>query len=124
MPSRFRRLLVAAAAALAVAAPAAVARPHAPAVRVTHVTVSMVEYRFVLTPKKVPLGRVVFTIVNKGQIPHDFSIQRLQQVSSLVQPGSRTTLRVTFKKPGSYYYLCTVGAHVQYGMYGNLIVTK
>jgi plastocyanin len=32
-------------------------------------------------------------------------------------------LRVTFKKPGKYYYLCTVGAHVQYGMWGNLRVT-
>jgi plastocyanin len=66
----------------------------------------------------------VFTVVNKGQIPHDFSVQRLQKTSSLVQAGGRTTMRVTFRKPGRYYYLCTVGAHVQYGMFGNLTVTK
>jgi plastocyanin len=29
---------------------------------------------------------------------------------------------VTFRKAGKYYYLCTVGAHVQYGMFGNLRV--
>ena len=56
---------------------------------------------------------------------HDrFGIQKLQKVSPLVQGGGHTTLRVTFRKPGKYYYLCTVGAHVQYGMFGNLTVTK
>jgi plastocyanin len=69
-------------------------------------------------------GVVVFTIYNKGQIPHDFAIQKLQKVSPLVQSGSKTTLRVTFKKAGTYYYLCTVGAHVQYGMSGNLRVKR
>jgi plastocyanin len=84
----------------------------------------MFEYRFALSAKKVRVGTVVFTIVNDGEIPHTFAIQSLQKVSALVQPRGRTVLRVTFRKPGTYYYLCTVGAHDQYGMHGNLVVTK
>lgn len=126
MRSCFRSAATRAAAGLCLAAVAAAfATPSAPAAgTVTRVTVKMYEYRFVLSVKKVPVGTVVFTILNKGQLPHTFSIQRLQKVSALVQPGQRTVMRVTFRKAGKYYYLCTVGAHVQYGMYGNLTVTK
>ena len=92
------------------------------AASVQHVTVKMTEYRFRLSTNTVHKGTIVFTILNKGQLPHTFAIQKLQKVSSLVQPGQSTTMRVTFRKPGTYYYLCTVGAHVQYGMFGNLHV--
>jgi plastocyanin len=96
----------------------------APGTVVTRVTVKMYEYRFALSVRKVRAGTVIFSIVNKGQLAHDFAIEKLQKASALVQPGGHTTLKVTFRKPGSYYYLCTVGAHVQYGMHGNLTVTK
>jgi plastocyanin len=86
------------------------------------VTVKMTEYRFRLSTNTVHKGTVVFTIQNRGQLPHTFAIQKLQKVSSLVQAGRTTTMRVTFRKTGKYYYLCTVGAHVQYGMFGNLRV--
>ncbi|HEY2372861.1 MAG TPA: cupredoxin domain-containing protein [Gaiellaceae bacterium] len=98
--------------------------PSRAAPAVTRVTVKMYEYRFTLSVRRVRAGTVVFSIVNKGQLAHDFAIERLQKTSALVQPAGHTTLRVTFRKPGSYYYLCTVGAHVQYGMHGNLTVTK
>ena len=84
----------------------------------------MTEYRFALSVPKRAHGTVIFTVVNKGQLRTRFGIQKLQKVSPLVQGGGHTTLRVTFRKPGKYYYLCTVGAHVQYGMFGNLTVTK
>jgi plastocyanin len=120
---RFRRPLCAAAATLVVAAAAAHLAPaHAAAVQ--RVTVKMTEYHFRLSTSTVHRGTVVFTIYNKGQIQHDFSIQKLQKVSALVQPGQKTTMRVTFKRAGTYYYLCTVGAHVQYGMFGNLHVKR
>ena len=123
--SRFRRTAVLAVGLglLAAAAPSAPAQSRAPTA-VTRVTVKMYEYRFALSIRKVRAGTVIFTIVNKGQLAHDFAIERLQKASTLVQPGGHTTLRVTFRKAGSYYYLCTVGAHVQYGMHGNLTVTK
>jgi plastocyanin len=114
--------LALAAAGLCLAAASAV--PPAHAATVQRVTVKMTEYHFRLSTNSVHTGVVVFTIINKGQIPHDFEIQKLQKLSPLVQAGSRTTMRVTFKKAGTYYYLCTVGAHVQYGMSGNLHVKR
>jgi plastocyanin len=111
------------AAGLCLAAAGAVLAP-AHAASVQRVTVKMSEYRFRLSTSTVHRGTVVFTILNTGQLPHDFSIQKLQKVSSLVQPGQKTTMRVTFQKTGTYYYLCTVGAHVQYGMFGNLHVKR
>jgi plastocyanin len=126
--SRFRSALCLAAAGIALAAAGAVlASVHAAsahAVAVQQVTVKMSEYRFRLSTNTVHTGTVVFTIVNRGQIQHDFAIQKLQKVSPLVQPGHKTTMRVTFKRVGTYYYLCTVGAHVQYGMFGNLHVKR
>jgi uncharacterized cupredoxin-like copper-binding protein len=113
---RFVSALCAAAAGLCLAA------APAPAATIQHVTVKMTEYRFKLSTGTVHKGTVVFTILNKGQIQHIFEIQKLGKVSALVQPGHSTTMRVTFKKTGTYYYLCPVGAHVQYGMFGNLHV--
>jgi len=82
----------------------------------------MTEYHFKLSTNTVHRGTVVFTVVNKGQIQHIFEIQKLGKLTPLMQPGQTKTLRVTFKKAGKYYYLCPVGAHVQYGMFGNLRV--
>ena len=120
-PGHFRKATCAAAAGLCLAAAGAFLAP-ARAASVQHVTVKMTEYRFRLSTNTVHKGTIVFTILNKGQLPHTFAIQKLQKVSSLVQPGQSTTMRVTFRKTGTYYYLCTVGAHEQYGMFGNLHV--
>jgi plastocyanin len=117
-PGLSSRAICVAAAGLCLAAVLAPAN----AARVQRVTVKMTEYRFRLSTNTVHKGTVVFTIQNRGQLPHTFAIQKLQKVSSLVQAGRTTTMRVTFRKTGKYYYLCTVGAHVQYGMFGNLRV--
>lgn len=83
----------------------------------------MIEYRFLLSVKKVHTGTVVFTVVNKGELAHIFEIPRLHKITPLLQPGKRSTLRVRFRKAAKYYYICPVGAHVQFGMAGNLRVT-
>jgi plastocyanin len=138
MRSSFRRAVttaMAAACCLAAAVPAHTTALAGPGARdrqrpaVTRVTVRMIEYRFVLSVgkarvRKVHVGTVVFTTINRGQLPHDFKIQTLGRVSRLVLPGRRAVLTVKFTKPGRYYYLCTVGAHAQYGMHGTLTVVK
>jgi plastocyanin len=121
MRSRFRKQGYAAIAAGFVLA--AFAAPAHTAVT-THVTVRMTEYHFRLSVTHVRKGTVIFTILNKGEIPHTFSIRSLDKTSPVIQAGKRYVMRVTFRKPGKYYYLCTVGAHEQYGMFGNLRVTK
>jgi plastocyanin len=90
----------------------------------TKVTVSATDYRFKLSVKTVHVGTVAFTVVNRGEVPHNFKVQRLNSVTRLLQAGDRGTLRVRFRKPGRYYYLCTVDNHVLFGMAGYLRVVR
>jgi len=85
----------------------------------TTITVTMSEYKFKLSKSKnIPVGTVVFKLVNKGKIPHNFKING--KTSKLIGPGKTGTFTVTFKKKGSYAYLCTVTGHAKLGMKGNL----
>ena len=122
MPSRFRKRLLPAIALAGVVVAGAIAMPSF-GTTVTKVTVTMTDYRFRLSLNRVNRGTVVFTVVNKGQVGHIFEVQALRKVTPLLQPGGRATLRVTFRKPGRYYYLCPVDNHVLYGMTGYLRVT-
>jgi uncharacterized cupredoxin-like copper-binding protein len=83
------------------------------------VTVSASEFKFELSKTTLPHGSVVFTVVNKGKLAHDFSING--KTSSLVQPGKSTKLAVTLKA-GTFIYLCTVPGHAGAGMKGALTV--
>jgi plastocyanin len=121
MPSRFRSGLRVAIAVACLAGALAVPAAGGPAT--TKVTVTMTDYRFHLSVKSVHRGVVVFVVVNKGQVGHIFEIQRLRKLTPLLQPGGRSTLRVTFRAAGRYYYLCPVDNHVLYGMTGYLRVT-
>src|SRR2546421_11509209 len=109
-----RVLLVALVAALL--APAAKASRHATSA--TTVTVTMTEFRFALTKKVAPKGVVVFKLVNKGTVSHDFKINGKR--SPTIEPGARRAFRVTFKKAGKYPYVCTLPGHAAAGMKGVL----
>lgn len=114
--------LAAVAASVSVGAGAASAAPtHAE--KTTQVRVIMGHpgvFEFVLSKKSVPRGKVVFTLVNRGQIAHDFSIDG--KTSKLYGPGKRGTLTVVFRKRGRYPYKCTVPGHAEGGMKGVLTV--
>jgi uncharacterized cupredoxin-like copper-binding protein len=84
------------------------------------VTVTATEFKFQLSKSSVRHGTVVFTVLNRGKIAHDFSISG--KASSLVSPGKSTTLAVTLE-PGSFLYVCTVPGHAGAGMKGTLTVT-
>jgi uncharacterized cupredoxin-like copper-binding protein len=104
-------------AALVVAAPVAARSAGATA---TTVTVTMKEFKFVLSKKTVPHGTVTFKLVNKGKLMHDFKISGKK--SKLISPGKSGKLIVTLKK-GKLSYLCTVAGHAAAGMKGKLTVT-
>jgi len=104
-------------AALVVAAPIA-ARPSA--ATATTVTVTMKEFKFVLSKKSVPHGKVTFKVVNKGALGHDFAIAGKK--TKVIGKGKSTTLTVTLKK-GKSSYKCTVAGHATAGMKGTLKVT-
>jgi uncharacterized cupredoxin-like copper-binding protein len=105
------------AAALAVA-PLGFARTHASAT--TSVSVTAKEYKFTLSRKTAPHGTVVFKVVNKGKIAHDFKIAGKK--TPKLQPGKKATLTVQLKK-GNYKYICTVPGHASFGMKGTFKVT-
>ena len=99
--------------ALAARSSAAGTRQHA---AVTTVTVAASEFKFKLSRKTAPVGTVVFKVVNKGKIAHDFKINGKK--TPLLKPGKSATLKVVFKKKGRFAYLCTVPGHAQLGMKG------
>ena len=84
------------------------------------VAVTMTEFKFVLRPRTVRKGTVVFTVTNRGSVAHDFRIAGKK--TPRVAPGKRTTLRVTFRRKGRFPYLCTLPSHAPAGMKGTLIV--
>ena len=115
---------------IAVATPAAQA-----AMRTTRVTVTAgkpSEFAFELSRKSVPVGAVVFTVVNRGSLSHTFKVcvsPRGGKANSckgkgtkLLVRGHRSTLRFVFAKKGTYEYLCTVPGHAAAGMKGDLKV--
>jgi uncharacterized cupredoxin-like copper-binding protein len=61
-------------------------------------------------------GTVTFAVKNAGKMEHNFRINRKQ--TRLIKPGKTATLVVTFKKKGSYHYICAVPGHAALGMKG------
>jgi len=86
----------------------------------TAVSVTATEFNFKLSQSSVPQGKVVFTLVNKGKLAHDFWIGG--KTSPLVQPGKSAKLTVTLGA-GKLPYLCTVPGHSAAGMKGTLTVS-
>jgi uncharacterized cupredoxin-like copper-binding protein len=85
----------------------------------TAVAVTASEFKFKLSKPSVPHGKVVFTLVNKGKISHDFWIGG--KTTPLVPPGKSAKLTVTLRA-GKQLYLCTVPGHSAAGMKGTLTV--
>lgn len=96
----------------------AAARPDATSVTVTAGKPS--EFRFTLSKRTMPKGVVVFTVINRGALHHDFKIAGKK--TPMLMPGKRAMLRVTFKKAGRYTYICAVAGHAAAGMKGALTV--
>jgi uncharacterized cupredoxin-like copper-binding protein len=90
------------------------------------------EFSFALSRKKVPVGRVRFTVRNLGTVPHDFEVCSSPKGGAAdsckgtktkeIQPGASAVLTVTFSGKGRHEYLCTVPGHAGAGMKGVLTV--
>jgi uncharacterized cupredoxin-like copper-binding protein len=78
------------------------------------------EFAFKLSKATVPAGVVHFKVTNRGAIVHDFKIAGKK--TKLLTPGQSQTISVTFKKGGSFQYICTVSGHAAAGMKGVLKV--
>jgi plastocyanin len=90
----------------------------------TTVRVVTTEYKFALSRKTVPVGTVIFVITNKGQLPHNIAFNGpvIYKKAPLVDPGSSYRLKVVFKKPGTYHFVCS--PHFKLGMASQITVKK
>jgi uncharacterized cupredoxin-like copper-binding protein len=109
-------VLCAAAGALSFAVIPAGARTTATTVKVT-----AKEFKFVLSTKTARHGTVIFKVVNKGKLKHDFKIAGKK--TPLLKPGKSASLTVTLAKGKTYTYICTVPGHAQLGMKGKFKAT-
>ena len=83
------------------------------------ITVKASEFKFVLLeaerPRRAP---VIFTVINKGKISHDFKIAGKKTPTLL--PGKTAKLTVKFTKKGQYAFLCTLPGHARRGHEGQV----
>jgi plastocyanin len=87
------------------------------------VNVTATDFKFKLSKLSVPKGSTVtFKVVNKGNSPHDFDFTTLSKGTAYLGSGKTASYKVTFKKPGSYRFVCTVPRHVELGMSGSFRV--
>jgi uncharacterized cupredoxin-like copper-binding protein len=87
----------------------------------TKITVVASEFKYVFSKRSIAApGTVIFTVVNKGKISHDFKIGG-KKIPNLL-PGKSAKLTVTFTKKGHYAYLCTIPGHAGAGMKGTFSV--
>ena len=100
-----------------VLAPGGKASPEA----TTRVKVTASEFKYVLSRKTAPRGTIVFTLVNRGKLPHDFKIAGKR--TAKIGPGKTATLKVTIAAKGKRAYLCTVPGHAPAGMKGVFAVS-
>jgi uncharacterized cupredoxin-like copper-binding protein len=83
----------------------------------TTVQVKGGEFFFRLSAKSAAKpGKVTFSFKNIGHVRHDFKINGKK--TPLIQPGKTAKLVVSFKRKGTYPYLCTVPGHAEAGMKG------
>ena len=111
-------------AVAAVFASVALGKPAAPAVtKPVPVAVSGTEFKFTVSKRVLPLNKpIAFRFKNVGDEVHDFSFTRPKTKTPFLTPGKSATLKVTFKKKGTYQAICTVGEHFLRGMKVNFVV--
>src|ERR1044072_6321688 len=70
---------------------------------VTRITVNASEFKYKFSKLSAPQGVVIFTVVNKGKITHDFKINGKK--TAKLAPGKKATLTVNFAKKRQYSFL-------------------
>jgi glucose/arabinose dehydrogenase len=88
----------------------------------TAVRVVARDYSYVHSPTTVPVGRVRFTVVNRGSVAHDFWVAGRR--TPVLKPGQSAVLTVAFSRRGRFAYRCTVPGHAALGMKGTLTVGR
>ncbi len=107
----------------------------------TQVSVKLVEFKLIPSPKRVPAGKVTFVAQNAGKIAHELVVLKTAtpaaklavkgtkaveagKVGKIAQlkPGATRKLTLTLK-PGHYVLLCNLPGHYKLGQRADLTVT-
>lgn len=109
---------------LGVLAGSGLAATKKPAVAATTIKVSGKEFHFTLSKRTIAKpGTVIFKFTNNGHETHNFVfLSGINKGTPAIGPKKTATLKITFKKKGTYTYECTVGEHAEEGMIGTFIV--
>ena len=88
------------------------------------ITVTATDFHFKLVGATGLKHGVKYTIkfINKGAALHNFDIQGVK-ANKVIGHGKSETETVTFKKKGSFPYLCDVPRHAELGMAGSIKVS-
>ena len=90
-------------------------------------TITITETEYKLTPTSVTVdkaGTYEFKAVNNGSVAHALEVEGngVEEETDDIAPGQSKTLKVTFKKTGSFEMYCPVDGHRAQGMEGTLTV--
>jgi uncharacterized cupredoxin-like copper-binding protein len=96
------------------------AAPASTAASVTRVDVTLSDFAIRLSADRVPRGRVVFRIVNRGNVPHGFTIAGRQ--TGTLPHGRRASLSAVLSRPGRYRFASGQPGDAAVGMAGSLRV--
>lgn len=88
------------------------------------VTFVAVDIDYSQAPDQVPAGPLVVRLVNEGALPHNVTIEELDDRTVVHTPGRETGEGEVELEPGTYTYYCDVPGHRLAGMEGTLEVTE
>lgn len=132
---RLRQLTAVAVLAITLAAQAVAGGPATASARAPRISRALVyaqEWSLWSSRSKVPAGRVIVQLWNRGQDAHDLAIRRLNargamiaaaQTVGVTQSGQLRQSSWTLT-PGTYELYCTMPGHLAAGMHARLVVTR
>jgi hypothetical protein len=102
-------------------------RPTAAAAAASHLQVTEVEYRLLLSHGVVKAGPVNLETIDRGLDPHDLRLRALasgaQIAAPQLKPGQRWNA-VVILRPGTYRLWCSLPEHARLGMHTTLTVVR
>jgi uncharacterized cupredoxin-like copper-binding protein len=103
------------------------AKSHAAAVTASHVQITQVEYRLMLSRGAVKAGPVSLQAIDRGSDPHDLRLLGLSSHREVkapqLTPGQRWN-GVVYLAPGRYHLWCSLPEHAKRGMRAMLTVVR
>lgn len=101
--------------------------PHADTAASSHLQVTQVEYRLMLSRGVVKAGPVSVEAIDGGMDPHDLRMRRISSKQETVTPQLTSGQRwdgVVSLRPGVYHLWCSLPEHAKRGMRATLVVVR